>query len=647
MEVYAQRQREELYGEQRKREGEKMKQKLTASHVLRDGEFNINKRSDRPGFQWSTVTLDDYRRALPAKEQGKQYDESYKQATGSDIPIFHEGIPLDTYTQTSMKGAYVDKGTSQKREYIGNNPATNWPDMTPKLVKGHRLGHSEYSDIFTPKEVDLSKPKYAKVRTAEVKLPIPLNETKHKISVNLGCELAPTGGVESEVRSRFLQTKPKRYDGTGIRKMKEEMEWNSKVFKEGDYNEKDGIKQTMFDIDFGKKPKGNTAPAVSSGDAEAQLNATIQEKLHFMPKLIESSMLRDTARQDGDEGKKYHTRAHFKLGSHADKSMTVYDKDFPPFKSVTKPERTKPADTKMLNSTEAKYFNTTNRIDYYGTEGSAICSDNKAIRQSNMEKQSSKNINFVNTDDTNMQSVFTRDYPGPPKAYATMKPATEKKCEFDFLVSNGMIPDYKKLTDKTENNDNFKGSVGASVLVLNSDKARIKSAAKRRLKSGKRAHFILGSSAPSYKTVSNETFMGRAREDANVMAAGKVEKPSKDFSHFSMSENTEDMVADPDAPTIQESRTAIDNYSERQRVGDLSTDLTVTRRDFLPIEERRYTVPQIKQMKAVSIRESKATAKTHLFHTDTSSRNNYETTAMASFIKPEEMSGKVHLSSLQ
>ena len=33
-----------------------------------------------------------------------------------------------------------------------------------------------------------------------------------------------------------------------------------------------------------------------------------------------------------------------------------------------------------------------------------------------------------------------------------MKPATEKKCEFDFLESNGMMPDYqKKLMDNTEN----------------------------------------------------------------------------------------------------------------------------------------------------------------------------------------------------
>ena len=36
------------------------------------------------------------------------------------------------------------------------------------------------------------------------------------------------------------------------------------------------------------------------------------------------------------------------------------------------------------------------------------------------------------------------------------------------------------------------------------------------------------------------------------------------------------------------------------------------------MEERAYTVPQLKQMDAVAIRASKATAKTHFFHTDTS-----------------------------
>lgn len=51
----------------------------------------------------------------------------------------------------------------------------------------------------------------------------------------------------------------------------------------------------------------------SAGDAEGQLNAAIQERLHFMPKLIESSMAADTARQDGEDGKKYHINAHFKV----------------------------------------------------------------------------------------------------------------------------------------------------------------------------------------------------------------------------------------------------------------------------------------------------------------------------------------------
>ena len=70
--------------------------------------------------------------------------------------------------------------------------------------------------------------------------------------------------------------------------------------------------------------------------------------------------------------------------------------------------------------------------------------------------------------------------------------------------------------------DNFRGGVGVSHLVLNADKARVKSAAKRRLKSGRRAHFILGSNEPSYKTVSEDTFMGKPREDQNIPAAGKV-----------------------------------------------------------------------------------------------------------------------------
>ena len=61
-----------------------------------------------------------------------------------------------------------------------------------------------------------------------------------------------------------------------------------------------------------------------------------------------------------------------------------------------------------------------------------------------------------------------------------------------------------------------------SELILNNDKARIKSAAKRRLKSGRRAHFSLGNSAPSYKTVSGDTFTGKPKDDEHIPAAGKV-----------------------------------------------------------------------------------------------------------------------------
>ena len=92
------------------------------------------------------------------------------------------------------------------------------------------------------------------------------------------------------------------------------------------------------------------------------------------------------------------------------------------------------------------------REDYYGTEGAEVSLENMAIRKSNMAKHANKNINFTNTDDRGMQSVFTRDFRGPPKDYATMQPATEKKCEFDFLESNGVMSDYqKRLMDNTEN----------------------------------------------------------------------------------------------------------------------------------------------------------------------------------------------------
>lgn len=53
-----------------------------------------------------------------------------------------------------------------------------------------------------------------------------------------------------------------------------------------------------------------------------------------------------------------------------------------------------------------------------------------------------------------------------------------------------------------------------------------------------------------------------------------------------MSANTEDMVSDPCAPTLQESRTAIDNYPDRKRSEEkLGNDVTVMRGDFLPVSD--------------------------------------------------------------
>ena len=43
-------------------------------------------------------------------------------------------------------------------------------------------------------EEDLRRPHYAKIRTANVKLPLPLDERKHKINIDLGSEPRPVGG---------------------------------------------------------------------------------------------------------------------------------------------------------------------------------------------------------------------------------------------------------------------------------------------------------------------------------------------------------------------------------------------------------------------------------------------------------------------
>lgn len=62
MDRFAEERKQELYGAERNLLGSQLRAKLTESNILRDGEFNINKNSATPGFQWSSVTLDDYKR---------------------------------------------------------------------------------------------------------------------------------------------------------------------------------------------------------------------------------------------------------------------------------------------------------------------------------------------------------------------------------------------------------------------------------------------------------------------------------------------------------------------------------------------------------------------------------------------------------
>lgn len=63
----------------------------------------------------------------------------------------------------------------------------------------------------------------------------------------------------------------------------------------------------------------------------------------------------------------------------------------------------------------------------------------------------------------------------------------------------------------------------------------------------------------------------------------QVEKRAKDFDHYSVSQNTQDSVlADPLQPTLQESRTALENYSYRRRDIDEGKQ-TITRIDYGPV----------------------------------------------------------------
>ena len=68
----------------------------------------------------------------------------------------------------------------------------------------------------------------------------------------------------------------------------------------------------------------------------------------------------------------------------------------------------------------------------------------------------------------------------------------------------------------------------------------------------------------------------------------QVEKKAKEYDHFYQSENTEDMLADPQVASLQESRDAQNNYTVRRRdPNQLGPKTTVMRSDFLPVSQNR------------------------------------------------------------
>lgn len=168
-----------------------------------------------------------------------------------------------------------------------------------------------------------------------------------------------------------------------------------------------------------------------------------------------------------------------------------------------------------------------------------------------------------------------------------------------------------------------------------------------RLNDGKSTHFTIGYTPFDFATESQLQFAGDQKNDDHIPAAGKTEKKSegRPFLHFFVSQNTQDLQAnDPYTVNTQESLRARANHCRLPEEHSMRT--SVMKSDFTPLEARTVSNIELRTMLDCDKKFAKPISSSHLFHTDNSGRNNFETTAMSDFIKPEIMTGQKFLAAL-
>lgn len=664
--------RNRLYGPDRNLRVEEIRRNLSKSCVLKEGEYNFTPKglsksvfgtSYETDFPWKRTNHDENAR-------GQSLDPSFFPETKEQLSHHFEigndsgkNVPMETYRDSTTKADFLTKPPS-KPEMILDSKIINWPDMAPRYMTSRKIGNSEYSNAYIPEffRTNSLPPNHPRLNTSIMKLPL---SAKH-VHPQRGTSIA-FGSDEPQVFSEFQRAygvgdePTSKMEGLNdgknsvITNMKL-MEKESHVFRTGDYDNIVGKMKSTVNDDYGPR----TLPPGEAAIRKAKLSE-IKEDSEKNETEEDSNQLAEYARQvivpnvlkDAGDGKIYQTSAHFHFGTDPDTSHSIYNKDFisrsmttrgPPSKMIT-------ADAGSLFHNDPSYLReptTSNKTDFSYTPAMPWKnSKGQTAMEMNLEKRDTDNV--IMSFDPNRHtfdrqiSLAHADYKGPPKGYKPMEAMKKPRVVFDYLTPNDALP-YPGLVDRTsEAKTNFSGSLMAGQHAVGRRRQQ-ENVCRQRLNEGKETHFTIGYQPFDFASESQLQYQGDQKNDGHIPPAGKTEKKQegKPFLHFFVSQNTQDLKAnDPYTVNTNESLRARDNHC-RLPVEHAMRN-SVMKSDFTPLEARTVSNIELRTIMDCDRKFEKPISSSHLFHTDNSGRNNFATTAMADFIKPESMTGQKFL----
>ncbi|XP_052769192.1 uncharacterized protein LOC128209273 [Mya arenaria] len=654
----------ELYGPGRNRRYQNIRDNLTRSSVLQEGEYNYTNNKLKRDF-WKTSNSTDF--------AGTVLDPSGLGGTRSQLVHHFElgnasgrHLEKDIFRRSTTIADFQEKRL-QKPEVKGEERAINWPDMAPRYLGDRRVGPSEYTSTFIKNLRNRSAPTFPRVDTSKLQLPLDPTRFWRQRNTNFSLGSDNDGLISEQQRAfgrdgvrAFQPDKKEKNAASDVNKSMREMDKVSHVFRGGDYNDIVGNFVSTCVGDYGPRtqPPGEAALEIRTkrkGD-----NHDEEEEEEEEGPYASTNQLQKFARQttvprvfhDAKEGRNYQEGAHFNFGTDPESGHSVYAKDFKLSAMVSRapPIVIAPPSAGHLlqfDPNQQKHGVTSSSIDFQNHKYEQYKnSAGQTAMEMNLDRRDTDNVILSFDLDRHKRdrqiSLAQTDYRGPPTGYRPPKLAERHDVYVDYLQTDDALPYPAPPKDVSEAAHNFTG-INTGGTVASKRRVGRRREMKGRLEDGRSTHFVVGYTPFDFDSETTMKFRGEMKSDFGIPAAGKTEKVSKQKTlHLTHSENILDLkAADPYVTNTREALPARMSY--REPGAEQYNNTSVMKKDFGPMLSRGLTDAQMRVIDKYDRESRKDISQSHLFHTDTSGRNNFVSTAMDDFTSPETMTGRKFL----